>query len=157
MRKWSNIATRSLIRFRLMLTKSIGNHRQPSLRRLKLDRWGTCWALLKSYPHRHCNYKYVGIIVCGPTQRAKKQMKSNCEEKIASKLTPKRRRDPFRKRRRPAFVICRGQTRSLKGYSFLNGVMAPRRPPPMDGSSGPETKVHRGTATSCVSTALYGL
>ncbi|HET8671631.1 MAG TPA: hypothetical protein VFM05_13715, partial [Candidatus Saccharimonadales bacterium] len=24
---------------------------------------------------------------------------------------------------------------------------APRRPPPMDGSSGPETKVHRGTAT----------
>src|SRR5688572_7767030 len=25
--------------------------------------------------------------------------------------------------------------------------MAPRRPPPMDGSSGPETKVHRGTAT----------
>ncbi len=25
--------------------------------------------------------------------------------------------------------------------------MAPRRPPPMDGSSRPETKVHRGTAT----------
>ena len=35
--------------------------------------------------------------------------------------------------------------------------MAPGRPPPMDGLSGPETKVHRGTATSCVSTALYGL
>jgi hypothetical protein len=27
----------------------------------------------------------------------------------------------------------------------------------MDGSSGPETKVHRGTAQLCVSTALYGL
>ena len=35
--------------------------------------------------------------------------------------------------------------------------MALERPPPMDGSSGPETKVHRGTATKRVSTALYGL
>jgi hypothetical protein len=45
-----------------------------------------------------------------------------CKEKSAGRLTTKRRRDHFRKRRRPAFVICRGQTRSFKGYSFLNGV-----------------------------------
>ena len=36
--------------------------------------------------------------------------------------------------------------RSLTLYSFLNGVMAPERPPPVDGSSGPETKVHHRTA-----------
>src|SRR5215211_5230650 len=32
--------------------------------------------------------------------------------------------------------------------------MAPRRPPPLDGSSGPETQVHRGTATISASPLL---
>ena len=81
-------------------------------------------------------------------------MWSDNKEKSAGELTPKRRRDRFRKRGRCAIVIGRGQTRSLMGYSFLNGVRAPRRPPPMDGSSRPETKVHRGTAQLYVSAAL---
>ena len=100
---------------------------------------------------------FTPITTCRRTQRSKKLIESNCEAKTAGELTTKRRQAPFRKRRHDAFVICRGQTRSLKLYSFLNGVMALERPPPMDGSSGPETKVHRGTATKRVSTALYGL